>query len=149
MHENEFMKMVERQVAEQPDTLGKLFKFVADHWNTMVEAQRNERESTHRHALQEMLDNLWAISIHNKREVRLFTNLECCTILEAVDAVNPTCEGHSNASRELLDHLAKSFRALGWTPDCEFIKNIRQKSKLVSNLYMNFPEHRIRTRRVK
>lgn len=140
MGEKEFLEVVEREVKQNPRLLGQLFKLVSDQWNAMVEAQRNERESTHRQALAEMLNNLWALTLYKKKNPRLFTNFECCTILDAVDAVDPKCGGGSSAMNELLAHLAASFRALGWTPECDFIRDIRKKSEMVKNLYRNFPE---------
>lgn len=140
MLEKEFMKIVEREVSQRPRMLGVLFKYISDNWNKMVDTQRNERESSHLHALGMMLDNLWALHMHGKKNPRLFSNMECCTILDAVDAVDPECTGGSPARRDLLRLLADSFRALDWTPECSFIKHVRNKSELVGNLYKNFPK---------
>ena len=140
MQKKELLELVKREVAVQPHLLGELLKLVADHWGDMVEAQRKERESSHRHALRQMLDNLWSLHLHKRKNPRLFTNMECCTILEAVDAVYPTGKGGCPAETELLDHLAKSFRALGWSPDSTFIKDTMGKAELVRALYENFPE---------
>lgn len=148
MREEEFMEIVKRQVAEQPATLGKLFKFISTNWDEMVETQRLERHSAHIHALGEMLDNLWASHINARSQPRLFNNIECCTLLEAMWATDPACTGGSPARRELLAHIANSMRVFGWKPDDDFIKGIRKKSELLKNLYTNFPEHRIRVRKV-
>lgn len=134
----ELLQEVNEFIQENPSILGDLFKIVSDNWNRMVEAQRNERESTHLYALGEMLDNTWALHLSKKEKARLFTNMECCTLLEAVDAVDPKCIGRSPIRKELLTHLTKSIQALGWKPDDDFIVNIRNKKELLENLYNSF-----------
>lgn len=134
------LRQVQEYINRDPSILGDLFKLVSDNWNLMVEAQRKERSSQHLFALGEMLDNLWAIAIHKKKNPRLFSNVECCTILEAIDAVDPDCIGGSPARKELLLHVAKSMKALGWHPDDDFITKIRKKRNLLNNLYKNFGE---------
>lgn len=135
----ELLKKVQDFIHEDPSILGNLFKLVSDNWDRMVEAQRNERESAHLCALEEMLDNLSSVHLYGKRSPRLFTNLECCTLLEAIDATNRKGIGGSPMRKKLLAHAAKSMRALGWQPDDDFIVNIRKKQQLLENLYRNFP----------
>lgn len=136
----EFLQKVQKQIDSDASILGDLFKLVSDNWNKMVEAQRNERESTHLRALGEMLDNLWSLTVYKRKVPSLLTNMECCTILEALDAVDPSCTGGSEARKQLFAHIANSCRALGWKPDDTFIKDIRGKSELLTNLYKNFKE---------
>lgn len=123
-----------------PRCLSLMLRVVSDNWNKMVDTQNRERESSHLNALSNMLDNLWALHLSDKRKKpRLFSNLECCTLLDAMDAVMPDGIGKSTAHREIARHFADSCRALKFTPECDFIKKIRGRSELLRNIYHNHP----------
>lgn len=139
MNKDEVLKDVSELIADNPESLADLFKLVSDNFYRMQKAQAERRESKHRYALQEMLDNTWSLAMYKKKAPRLFTNLECCTLLEACDAIVPDGKGGSNAQSELLAHLAKSCRALGWKPTDKFITEIRHKKSFLSNLYKSNP----------
>jgi hypothetical protein len=137
---DELLNRIALEIDRNPAILGGLFKLVSDNWERMVEAQRMERESSHRYALSQMLSNLWLTQLNRKRNPALFNSDQCCTLLDALDAVNPQCAPANGMWGELLTHCAKSFRALGWTPECDFIRSIRGREQLLQNLYNNFPE---------
>ena len=135
------LEMIEDEVNANPKLLGEIFKYISQKWELMVETQRNERESSHRYALREMVLNTWSFCISGKKSPKLFSNLECCTLLEAADAiyVNGNPGAASPAERELLQHLSDSISALGWKPEEDFIRHIRKKEAFLKGLYENFP----------
>lgn len=137
MQKENLLKMLKEYIKYDTSILPDLLQTISESWDELERARNQQRNSDHRHALQEMLDNLWSIHLYRKKKPRLFTNLECCTLLEAIDAVIPSCVGGSDAQRQLLAHVAASAKALGWTPEDEFISKIRNKSQLLANLYRN------------
>ncbi len=143
MHEVQFMEIVERQIAEQPATLGKLFKVISDKWNDMVEAQSNERESKHLMTIHGMMDTVYFRHIHGKKNPKLFSNAETCSIMDAIDALYPTgfnSNSTSPAVRDVLSLFVESCRALGWKPDDSFIVSTRHFGKQLRMLYDQYDE---------
>ncbi len=140
MDKDQLLNLVEREVSQQPLLIGDLLILIGNNWNNAITEQRELRDSKHLHFLSEMLDNVWSMSLYKKPNARLFSNFECCTILDACDAVMPKAIGGSDSKKRLLRHLAESCRALGWRPDDNFIKDIRGKQEWLQNLYNNHPE---------
>jgi len=136
--DEKFIKEVKEYIAENPKVLGKLFKIVSDNWNAMVEAQRNERKSEHLNALGQMVDNLYYAKIYRKKNPKLFSSAECCTLLDAINATDPLCEGGGDIRNAVNALFAKSCRALGWKPSDGFIKDVKDRSELLTNLYKNY-----------
>lgn len=131
------IKQIKEWVSEDPTLLGSLLKLVANDFDALRESEKNRRDSDHFYALVEMLDNTWAFTLANVKKPKLYSNLECVTLLEACDIVMPDAKGKSPAQEQLLKHLAKSCKALGWKPDDDFITNIRKKKRFMTALYNN------------
>jgi hypothetical protein len=138
----ELLKRIVQYAQNDPSIYGDLMKLVSDNWKEMVEAEKNKRESSHAGSLVWMLDHLWTDRIHGKKNPRLFSQTECCELLDPISSVMPEGVGYSSAQGQLLALFAESCRALGWEPEQGFISDIRDKSKFLTALYKNYPVKR-------
>ena len=138
MSENEFLKLVDNYTDQDESVLGDLLNIVTQKYNRMVEREKNRRDSAHYKAMRDLLDQIWVERIFNKKNPKLFDNTSCCTMLDAMINTYPTCDAGCQAGEELLEHYAKSVKALGWKSDDQFIKDVRECSEWLEKLYEKY-----------
>lgn len=136
----QIIKAVEDYSQFDPTILGDLLQYIGRKWEETRKAEASRRDSQHRGALAEMVDNLWAIALYRKKNAKLWSNLECCTLLDACAVVMVNGKGSSEAQRAVARHLAASCRALGWKPKDDFIRNIRKQEEFLAALYEQHPQ---------
>ncbi len=140
MDKNTFIKFVDAYTETDESVLGDLLNTVTTKFNRMVEREKNRRDSAHLKAASDMLGHIYYSTIYKKKNPKLFDNETCCALLDAMSEVYPNVVGGSVAGKTLLEHYAKSAKALGWEPEDAFILKVRGKSEWLRKLYMHHHE---------
>ena len=137
MNKQEFIKFVDDYSDHDESVLGDILNILTNKYNRMVQREKKRRDSAHLKGAMDLLSQIWSDKIY-KKNPKLFDKTTCCSLLDAISEVYPNIHGGSLAGIELLEHYAKSVRALGWEPEDDFIRDIREKSDWLKKLYAKY-----------
>ena len=138
MNKQEFIKFVDDYTEVNESVLGDILNIVTAKFNRMVQREKDRRDSAHLKAAFDMIGHIYYMLLYEKKNPKLFDNMTCCSLLDAMSEVYPNIVGGSVAGKKLLEHYAKSARALGWEPEDSFIRDIRGKSEWLRKLYEKY-----------
>jgi hypothetical protein len=87
-----------------------------------------------------LIETILAKYVWEQEKLKLFTFQECCILLDVYAIINPELKFFRGNGDFLLEHLAKSCRNIGWSPEDSYIDVIRDQKDLLNRLYKLYPE---------